>query len=74
MFVLKVSGTIVVALLLLTGIFTGALAGGDRIRSNYHTESKSAADERINWVKGFLITTLPILIFIIIVLIIDYFY
>ncbi|MCJ7840130.1 DUF5316 domain-containing protein [Lederbergia sp. NSJ-179] len=74
MLVLKISGVVVLIPLLLAGLFTGALAGGDRVRANYASESRDSREERINWVKNFLFIAIPNFAFILVLLAVDYFY
>lgn len=73
MLVLKISGGVVLVFLLLAGLFTGAMAGGDRARANYESESKSSREERMQWVKNFIFIALPNFIFILILLAVAYF-
>ncbi|MBO0993845.1 DUF5316 domain-containing protein [Bacillus sp. SD088] len=71
--VLKISGGVVLVFLLLAGLFTGAMAGGDRVRANYEGEPKSSREERMQWVKNFIFIAFPSFIFILILLVVDYF-
>lgn len=71
--VLKTSGGVVLVFLLLAGLFTGTMAGGDRVRANYEGESKGSREERMQWVKNFIFIALPSFIFILILLVVDYF-
>lgn len=71
--VLKITSGVVLVFLLLAGLFTGAMAGGDRVRANYESESKSSREERMQWVKNFIFIALPNFIFILILLVVDYF-
>lgn len=45
----KLSGTIGGIFILLSAIFTGSLASGDRIRANHATETPEDRRTRVNW-------------------------
>lgn len=67
---LKIIGISAVVPLLLAGLLTGALVGGDENRANYHAEVKQDKDIKDSWVKKLVFISVPNAIFMLALLII----
>jgi hypothetical protein len=67
---LKIIGIAAVVPLLMAGLLSGAFVSGDRNRANYHSESKEDRNQKVNWMKIFLLISSPNVTLLVILIIV----
>lgn len=66
---MKITGFAAIVPLLLSGLLSGALVDGDRLRANFKTETKEDRLRRNKWTFKFFLISLPNLSLLIIIVI-----
>ncbi|MDX8046285.1 DUF5316 domain-containing protein [Gracilibacillus sp. S3-1-1] len=56
---IAISGIAFLAPLFLVALLTGVFNRGDKIRANYHTESREDRDEKHQWIKNLVCISIP---------------